>query len=161
MACVEFTGLNGLLTTARSIPESPWLPLPAWQGSESRRKSVHGGLSETSLFQTFSAPCQAVRSMCSGVRLGLLSKVKTRIQPKAFGFSSRRHRSWRQTQGGRTKPTVDGRDAIVEPTGTYLRRVGVDCRPGLPNSISQDRRSIFSSELQSYRLSDRQNPAEE
>ena len=32
-------------------------------------------------------------------------------------------------QGGRTKPTVDGRDAIVELTGTYLQRVGVDCRP--------------------------------
>ena len=51
---------------------------PAWQGSESRRESVRGGLSETSLFQTLSPPRQAVRLTGKGVRLDLLSKVKSR-----------------------------------------------------------------------------------
>ncbi|GGC85464.1 hypothetical protein GCM10007418_01550 [Halopseudomonas salina] len=52
--------------------------LPTWQGSESRRESVHGGLSETSMFQTLSPPRQAVRSTGIGVMLGLLSKVKSK-----------------------------------------------------------------------------------
>jgi hypothetical protein len=37
----------------------------------------------------------------------------------------------RSSQGGGAKPTVDGRDAIVELTGTYLQRVGVNCRPAM------------------------------
>jgi len=68
--------------------------LPACQGSESRRESIHGGLAAVptardggsvdyagaiiDLFQTLSPPCQAVRSTSSGVRLGLLSKVKSK-----------------------------------------------------------------------------------
>jgi len=68
--------------------------LPAWQGSESRRESVPGGLAAVptardggsvdyagaiiDLFQALSAPRQAVRLSGKGVRLRVLSKVKSK-----------------------------------------------------------------------------------
>jgi len=69
------------------------LALPAWPGSESRRESIHGGLVAVptarddgsvdyagaiiDLFQTLSAPRQAVRLSGKRVRLRVLSKVKS------------------------------------------------------------------------------------
>ena len=76
--------------------------LPAWQGSESRRESVHGGLAAVptardggsvdyagaiiDLFQTLSPPRQAVHSTGNGVMCSLLSKVKGENRWSVFVF---------------------------------------------------------------------------